>query len=188
MKPALTKAAIVDALRQHRPDLFRLGVKTIALFGSYAKDTHTDSSDLDFVVEFSTPTYDNFIGLEQFLERLFGRRVDILTPAGLESIRVPGSPRTSSEPSCMSKRGDREYRADARGPSANPAGTLRLLSKVAVGKRVTRARLQILFEAQCHLFAAELNTYIDVPRLPPSRRLPDKPRQQPSKQCASDVA
>jgi len=90
MKPALTKAAIVDALRQHRPDLIRLGVKTIALFGSYAKDTHTDSSDVDFVVEFSTPTYDNFIGLEQFLERLFGRRVDILTPAGVEGIRVPG--------------------------------------------------------------------------------------------------
>ena len=90
MKPALTKTAIVDALRQHRPDLLRLGVKTIALFGSYAKDTHTDSSDLDFVVEFSAPTYDNFVGLEQFLERLFERQVDILTPAGVESIRIPG--------------------------------------------------------------------------------------------------
>jgi predicted nucleotidyltransferase len=40
-------------------------------------------------VEFSKPTYDNFTSLEQFLEQLFGRRVDILTPAGVESIRVP---------------------------------------------------------------------------------------------------
>jgi hypothetical protein len=67
----------------------RLGVKTIALFGSYAKDAQTESSDLDFVVEFSAPTYDNFAALEELLERLFGRRVDILTPAGVESIRVP---------------------------------------------------------------------------------------------------
>lgn len=89
MKPALSKAAIVDALRQRRPDLLRLGVRTIALFGSYAKDTHTDSSDLDFVVEFSAPTYDNFVELEEFLERLFERPVDILTPAGVDSIRVP---------------------------------------------------------------------------------------------------
>jgi uncharacterized protein len=80
---------ILEGLRRHRPDLERFSVKTIALFGSYAKDAQTDSSDLDFVVEFSKPTYDNFTSLEQFLEQLFGRRVDILTPAGVESIRVP---------------------------------------------------------------------------------------------------
>jgi predicted nucleotidyltransferase len=75
-------------LRRHRPDLERFGVKTIALFGSYARDAQTNASDLDFVVEFSAPTYDSFAGLEQFLEQPFGRRVDILTPAGVETIRV----------------------------------------------------------------------------------------------------
>ncbi len=89
MRTALTRIDILEALRRHRPDLERFSVKTIALFGSYAKDAQTDSSDLDFVVEFSKPTYDNFTSLEQFLEQLFGRRVDILTPAGVESIRVP---------------------------------------------------------------------------------------------------
>src|SRR4051812_26709015 len=88
MKPALTRPDIFDLLQQHRSDLMRLGVKTIALFGSYARDAETDSSDLDFVVEFATPTYDNFAALGEFLEKLFGRRVDILTPAGVESIRV----------------------------------------------------------------------------------------------------
>lgn len=89
MKAALTRTAILEALRRHRADLERFGVKTIALFGSYAREAQTDSSDLDFVVEFSAPTYDNFAGLEQFLEQLFSRRVDILTPAGVDSIRVP---------------------------------------------------------------------------------------------------
>ena len=89
MKPTLTKPDVLDALRQHRSDLDRFGVKTIAVFGSYAKEASTDSSDLDFVVEFSQPTYDNFTGLEQFLEGLFHRPIDILTPAGVDSIRVP---------------------------------------------------------------------------------------------------
>ena len=89
MKTALTRIDILEALRRHRPELERFSVKAIALFGSYAKDAQTESSDLDFVVEFSAPTYDNFASLEQFLEQLFGRRVDILTPAGVESIRVP---------------------------------------------------------------------------------------------------
>lgn len=40
-------------------------------------------------MEFSAPIYDNFAGLEQFLERPFDRCVDILTPAGVETIRVP---------------------------------------------------------------------------------------------------
>jgi len=89
MNTAPTRADILEALRRHRPELERFSVKTIALFGSYAKDAQTDSSDLDFVVEFSAPTYDNFASLEQFLGQLFGRRVDILTPAGVDSIRVP---------------------------------------------------------------------------------------------------
>jgi predicted nucleotidyltransferase len=38
---------------------------------------------------FSAPTYDHFVGLERFLEQLFDRPVDILTPAGVDSIRVP---------------------------------------------------------------------------------------------------
>ena len=85
----MTKTDIVEALERHRLELKRFSVRSIALFGSYAKDAQTDSSDLDFVVEFSVPTYDHFVGLEQFLEQLFDRPVDILTPAGVNSIRVP---------------------------------------------------------------------------------------------------
>jgi len=85
----VTKTDILEALERHRLELKRFSVRTIALFGSYAKGAQTDSSDLDFVVEFSAPTYDHFVGLERFLEQLFDRKVDILTPAGVDSIRVP---------------------------------------------------------------------------------------------------
>jgi uncharacterized protein len=89
MNTELTRTDVLESLRRHRPELQLFGVKTIALFGSFAKESQTDSSDLDFVVEFSVPTYDNFTNLERFLEQLFGRSVDILTPAGVENIRVP---------------------------------------------------------------------------------------------------
>ena len=85
----MTKADILETLERHRLGLKRFSVRSMALFGSYAKGAQTDSSDLDFVVEFSAPTYDHFVGLEHFLEQLFDRPVDILTPAGVDSIRVP---------------------------------------------------------------------------------------------------
>jgi predicted nucleotidyltransferase len=53
-------------LDRHRLELKRFSVRSIALFGSYAKGAQTDSSDLDFVVEFSVPTYNHCAGLSAF--------------------------------------------------------------------------------------------------------------------------
>lgn len=86
--PRLTKAGIVRALREHDADLKRFSVRRIGLFGSFARDQQQRGSDIDFLVEFERPTYDNFYGLSTFLESLFGRQVEILTPDGVDSIRV----------------------------------------------------------------------------------------------------
>jgi len=69
--------------------LDRYSVGKIALFGSYAAGRQTDTSDIDLFVEFDSPTFDNFMGLSRELETVFQRRVDILTPGGLASIRIP---------------------------------------------------------------------------------------------------
>ena len=63
-------------------------VKRIGLFGSYATGTSGKESDIDFVVEFEEPTFDNFMALHDYLQRLFRRKIDLLTPAGIESIRI----------------------------------------------------------------------------------------------------
>lgn len=86
---ALTREGILGTLRRNEALLRKYGVKRIGLFGSYARETQTASSDVDFLVEFSEPTYDNFIGLTEALEGLLARKVEILTPDGLDSIRVP---------------------------------------------------------------------------------------------------
>jgi len=66
------------------------GVKRIAIFGSLARDELREDSDIDFVVEFEEDRGDmkDFTGLIDFLETLLGRSVDILTPYGIESIRI----------------------------------------------------------------------------------------------------
>jgi predicted nucleotidyltransferase len=65
------------------------GVKKIGLFGSYGKGKAGKDSDIDLVVEFSRPIGFRFMELAEYLESLLGAPVDILTPAGMESIRVP---------------------------------------------------------------------------------------------------
>ena len=60
----------------------------IGLFGSYAHGRPSPDSDIDFLVEFEQPTYDNFVGLVAYLEATFRRKVDVLTPDAIDSIRV----------------------------------------------------------------------------------------------------
>ena len=43
---------------------------------------------MDLLVDFEKPSFDNFMGLTEHLERLLGKKVDVLTPQGIEGIRV----------------------------------------------------------------------------------------------------
>ena len=84
----LTKEEIFDALRKHRDILLRYKVKEIGLFGSIVKGQQSEKSDIDVFANFEEPSIENFMGLSFFLENLFGKKVEILTPAGVESIRI----------------------------------------------------------------------------------------------------
>lgn len=88
-KPSLTRARILKTLRDNDEALKKYSVRRIGLFGSYARDQQKRGSDIDFLVEFERPTYDNFYDLIVYLEKLFGRKVEVLTPDGVDSIRVP---------------------------------------------------------------------------------------------------
>ena len=65
-------------------------VNKIAVFGSVAKDTMTKDSDVDIVVEFSSPIGFRFNRLVEYLENLLGHKVDVLTKDGIKNIRVKG--------------------------------------------------------------------------------------------------
>ena len=65
------------------------GVKRIGLFGSYAKGTYTEASDIDIIVEFETPLGFKFMEFADYLEAILGKPVDVLTVGGLQGIRIP---------------------------------------------------------------------------------------------------
>jgi predicted nucleotidyltransferase len=64
------------------------GVSRIGIFGSVVHGTMTEDSDLDIVVEFREPIGFKFIRFVEYLENLFGKKVDVITKAGIENIRV----------------------------------------------------------------------------------------------------
>lgn len=85
----MTREKVINVLRKELPYLLsKYGVKRIGLFGSYAKGASSEASDIDILVEFQKPIGLKFIELAEYLERLLGTKVDILTPTGIEAIRV----------------------------------------------------------------------------------------------------
>jgi len=87
-RKALTKDEILDTIRKHRDILSKYKVREIGLFGSFVRGEQEDRSDIDLIVDFEEPSIENFMGLCSFLENLFGKKVEILTPAGVDSIRI----------------------------------------------------------------------------------------------------
>ena len=74
---------IIESLRRRREDVDAFGVRRIGIFGSHARGDQKDDSDVDVLVEFKEPTFDNFMDLAFFLEDLFGRKVDMVTTNAL---------------------------------------------------------------------------------------------------------
>ena len=85
----LTKEIIIKTLLRQLPKLCNeFEVTRIGLFGSYLKNEATEERDIDLMIEFREPVGLKFIQLCDYLENLFHKKVDILTPEGLKSIRV----------------------------------------------------------------------------------------------------
>ena len=83
------KAEIIKTLKQSYEFLSsEFSVNKIAVFGSVAKDMVVPGSDVDIIVEFNSPIGFRFNQLVEYLEKLLGRKVDVLTKDGVENIRV----------------------------------------------------------------------------------------------------
>lgn len=86
-----TKEQVFLLLDQSDEKLKRFDVKRCGLFGSFLRDRQNLQSDIDLLVEFEMgkKTYDNYIHLAFFLEELFGRPVDLVTPESLSPYIGP---------------------------------------------------------------------------------------------------
>ena len=89
--PVKDKQEVFALLAENEAELRRLGVRRCGLFGSFARGEQEGRSDVDILVEFEPgrKTFDSFMALAFFLEDLFGRKVDLLTPESLSPYIGP---------------------------------------------------------------------------------------------------
>jgi hypothetical protein len=89
--PVQSRERVLKLIAEQRPRLCAMGVRRLGLFGSFARGEQGADSDVDLLVEF-TPgqkTFDNFMQLAFFLEDLFHRRVELVTPESLSPYLRP---------------------------------------------------------------------------------------------------
>jgi predicted nucleotidyltransferase len=78
---------ISTLMKRHRADLRQRGVKSLAVFGSFARGEASPTSDIDMLVEFDRPVgLFEFIRLKMYLEKLTGMRVDLVTPDAIRPV------------------------------------------------------------------------------------------------------
>jgi len=82
---------VIQLLTEHKGVLqARFGVTRMALFGSTARDTARDDSDIDVLVAFDGPaTSQRYFGVQFYLEDLLGRPVDLITDKALRAELRP---------------------------------------------------------------------------------------------------
>jgi predicted nucleotidyltransferase len=85
----MTKEEIIRKIRSNRSLMNRFGVRSISLFGSYVRNEQRETSDVDLLVEFKAPSYDNYINLIFSLEDLLKKEVTVVTPDGISPYVRP---------------------------------------------------------------------------------------------------
>jgi len=85
----ISKNYILLKLKELKPNLKKeFAVSEIGLFGSFSDGTFSEESDIDLLVELERPIGWKFFSLELYLEKVFNRKVDLVTKSALkESIK-----------------------------------------------------------------------------------------------------
>ena len=84
MNKNFTRDYIVDLIRSHQKELQDMGVKSLSIFGSAARNELQAESDIDVLVEISQNIgLFKFHGIKRQMEAWFSRPVDLATPNGL---------------------------------------------------------------------------------------------------------
>lgn len=83
----LTQKKVLNMIKQHAGELETYGVKKLGVFGSFAKSVENSRSDVDVLVEFvrNRKTFDNYMNLKFYLEKIFHRKVDLVIKDALKT-------------------------------------------------------------------------------------------------------
>jgi predicted nucleotidyltransferase len=86
----MNRDEVIGFLSSHRQELEDLGVFSLAVFGSMARDAAGPESDVDLLVEFrETPGLTEYMRLKFWLEDRLGRQVDLVMKRALKPWAKP---------------------------------------------------------------------------------------------------
>ena len=80
----LTLRTILKAIESRIPEISRFEVKKLGLFGSYLHGKQKKESDIDLLVDFTKPSFDQYMDLKFYLENLFRKKVDLVMEKSLK--------------------------------------------------------------------------------------------------------
>lgn len=91
MITGMDRDTILALMTEHKPVRGeRFGVRRLALFGSFARGTAREDSDVDVLVRFDGPaTSKRYFGVQFYLEDLLHRPVDLVTEQALRERMRP---------------------------------------------------------------------------------------------------
>jgi len=76
---------ILRVITENAPDLARrFGARRLAVFGSAVRGRLAPDSDIDVLVDFARPSFDDYMDLKFALEDLTGRTVDLVMVTALK--------------------------------------------------------------------------------------------------------
>jgi len=76
----LNKKIIMRSIQDNLSEIKRYGIRRIGVFGSFVRSSQNEKSDIDVLVEFypERKSFDNYMDLKFFLEKLLRRKVDLV--------------------------------------------------------------------------------------------------------------
>lgn len=82
---------ILKLVRKNEDEIKKYGVKRIGIFGSFVKLRSRKTSDIDVLVEFKPgeKTFDHYMDLKFFLQKLLKREVDLVVKDALKAKIKP---------------------------------------------------------------------------------------------------
>lgn len=81
----ISKIDILSKLKELKPELRKdYAIKEIGLFGSFSDGSFTDESDIDILIELERPIGWKIFTLEIYLEKILGRKIDLVTKSALK--------------------------------------------------------------------------------------------------------
>ena len=81
-----SQSDIISLLETNRDAIRNYGVTELGIFGSFVRNEQRPDSDVDVLVELQRETFRDYMGLLNFLESLFERKVDLVMKDTIKPI------------------------------------------------------------------------------------------------------